>query len=415
MVVFAPYPLGETRVQREAEALIRYGYEVDVICSRLTGEPPVDRYHGVKVYRQKYTTLPLLNRNGLAQKLFDYLFFFLLATVQLTSLHLRNRYTSIQVHNIPDFLVFCAFIPKVLGVPILLDLHDLMPEFYAGHFGRDTSLAARLIKFQERMACRFADYVITVSEHWRQTLIGRGVPEKKCSVVMNVADESIFHTPVQTDQACVPNGFRLIYHGSFQERYGLDLAIRAVGQLRQEIPDIHLSLVGNGQFLPKMKCLVEDLDLGRYVEIDHLHLAEDLPGIILGCHLGVVAYRNDVFTDGLLPTKLMEYACLGLPAIAARTSSIQDYFADTMVEFFEPDNLDDLVCGIRTLYHHPERMAELRLGSEKFNQKYNWTKIGASYVCLVESLRSRGLPTEKVTLPTPKSSCDRGPTTNHGA
>ena len=38
MIVFAPYPLGETRVQREAEALLKHGYEVDVICVRLPGE-----------------------------------------------------------------------------------------------------------------------------------------------------------------------------------------------------------------------------------------------------------------------------------------------------------------------------------------------------------------------------------------
>ena len=34
MVVYAIYPLAETRVQREAEALLKHGYEVDVICLR---------------------------------------------------------------------------------------------------------------------------------------------------------------------------------------------------------------------------------------------------------------------------------------------------------------------------------------------------------------------------------------------
>ena len=38
MVVHAFYPVGETRVQREAEALLKRGYEVDVLCLRRKGD-----------------------------------------------------------------------------------------------------------------------------------------------------------------------------------------------------------------------------------------------------------------------------------------------------------------------------------------------------------------------------------------
>ena len=54
MIVYAIYPLGETRVQREAEALLRNGYEVDVICLRLPGDLPVDSYKDVTIYREEY-------------------------------------------------------------------------------------------------------------------------------------------------------------------------------------------------------------------------------------------------------------------------------------------------------------------------------------------------------------------------
>ena len=40
MIVHAYYPVGETRVQREALALIDAGYAVDVICLREQGEAP---------------------------------------------------------------------------------------------------------------------------------------------------------------------------------------------------------------------------------------------------------------------------------------------------------------------------------------------------------------------------------------
>ena len=133
MIVYAIYPLAETRVQREAEALLKHGYEVDVICMRLPNDLPIDFYKGVRIYREKYRFPNVgINRNGLVSKFLNYTRFFLSAAVRVTQLHIKNRYDVIQVHNLPDYLVFCAFLPKLFGVPIILDLHDLMPEFFAG-------------------------------------------------------------------------------------------------------------------------------------------------------------------------------------------------------------------------------------------------------------------------------------------
>jgi hypothetical protein len=44
---------------------------------------------------------------------------------------------------------------------------------------------------------------------------------------------------------------------------------------------------------------------------------------------------------------------------------------------------------IRSLHGSPERLKELSLGSQKFNQRYNWSKVGADYVALVEQVRQR--------------------------
>lgn len=388
MVVYAPYPLGETRVQREAEALLKHGYEVDVICLRLPGEAPLDAYKDVKIYREKYRMpVAFFRSGGLGEQLLKYLRFFMSAVVRLTKNHFKKHYDTIQVHNLPDFLIFCALIPKLLGVPIILDLHDLMPELYTSHFGRSSSIATRLIRLQERLACRFADHVITVSEHWRQALIRRGVPTNKCSVVMNVADDQIFHPSNSNYRHTQPSdGFYLIYHGSLHQRYGLDLAVQAIDELRQKIPGIHLSLVGNGEYLPHLKSMVDEFQLHKCISFESLHLAEELPDIIRSCDLGIVPYRNDVFTDGLLPTKLMEYAALGMPAIAARTTAIETYFSDANAEFFEPGDVNDLARCILMLYHNPERIAALSRGSQNFNQRYNWTRISAAYVSLIDCL-----------------------------
>jgi glycosyltransferase involved in cell wall biosynthesis len=379
MVVHAYYPLAETRVQRQAETLVEAGYSVDVICLRDRGERSRERYRGVEIHR-----LPVrIAKANLWRQILSYLRFFVLAAIRLTRLQLRFGYSTVQVHNLPDFLVFCAIIPKLRGVPVILDLHDLMPEFFAGRFGahRHPNLA-RLIRWQERLSCGFADHVITVSEHWRLALVGRGVPADKCTVIMNVADERIFSPSSRSGSR--DGAFHLIYHGTITHRYGLDLAIRAVALAREHVPRLRLTILGEGDQMPVLYRLRRELGLEDHVDLrDELMLAEELPAFIAGADMGVVPYRNDVFTDGLLPTKLMEYAVMGLPCIAARTTAIEANFAGSMVEFFTPGDVEELAGCISELYGHPERLARLGRRSKNFTRRHNWRRIGQEYAALV--------------------------------
>jgi glycosyltransferase involved in cell wall biosynthesis len=324
-------------------------------------------------------------------QLLEYAVFFLMAFVTLTFLHLRRRYTSVQVHNLPDFLVFCALIPKLMGVPVILDLHDLMPEFYAARFRTDgRGLLLRLVKLQERLACRFADHVITVTEHWRRSLIKRHLPPDKCTVLMNLADDRIFNLTKPT--AASPNGaasgtpFRLIYHGALFERYGLDLAVEAIDRLRDEIPSLHLTIIGKGPFRKSLAEMVSSRDLQGQISLEPFVMVDELPARIIQADAAVVPYRNDVFTRELLPTKLLEYAALGIPAIVARTMAISAYFDDDMVRFFPPGDVDALTECIRELQKDRARLARLSAGIRRFNEHFNWPQQSRSYLQLIEQL-----------------------------
>ena len=388
MIVYAYYPHTETRVQRQAEALVRNGIQVDVVCLQAEGEPQVGMYRGVRIHR-----LPMrAEKRSLARQMASYVAFLARATVRVTQLHYRRHYDSVQVHNLPDFLVFCAIVPKLHRVPVILDLHDLMPEFFAGRFGTGRErfplrrLVARAIVWQERLACRFADHVVTVSDQWRETLVRRGVDRSKCSVVMNVADTAIFRPGAAS---CLRSErFELVYHGAVTYRYGLDLALDAVAELAAEIPEVHLTVLGCGDLMGDLAERRDELGVAAFVDLrDEYVIAEELPEMLAGATLGVVPYRNDVFTDGLLPTKLMEYAEMGIPCVASRTTAMESYFSDTMVEFFEPGDARSLASVIRRLHDDSGRRAELARGARRFTSRYTWDRIGAQYVRLVTQLQ----------------------------
>lgn len=49
----------------------------------------------------------------------------------------------------PDFLVFTAVVPKLLGTKVILDMHDPMPELYMSkfHAGENNIFPVKLLEF----------------------------------------------------------------------------------------------------------------------------------------------------------------------------------------------------------------------------------------------------------------------------
>lgn len=387
MVVHAYYPLGETRVEREALALVEHGVEVDVLCLRDEGETDFETINGVNIYRfpvKRGSTPSLFSR------LREYLTFFFHVFFKFFSLQPSRRYRVIQAHNLPDFLVFSAIIPRLMGARLILDIHDRMPEFFAAQSNRSMdSFLVRCVLFEEKLSCFFADHVITVTELWRKKLISQhGLPPAKVSVVMNVADDRVFYPdPALAHPQHQDGHFHLIYHGTFKKHYGLDILIRGVGLAREQIPHIQATLQGCGEFYDEMARLVDELGLRDNVNIQNFILpTEKLPALIARADAGIISNRNDIFTGDLLPTKMMEYVALNIPVIAARTRVIAEYFEDDAVRFFTPEDPASLAEGILDLYHHPDKMKKQLLAANNFINAHNWGVISKKYVDLVKSL-----------------------------
>jgi len=384
MVVHAHYPIREPRVEREAECLAKNNYTVDVLCLRHPFEPATETIGNVNIRR-----LPLkrYKGKGVIVQFFEYLYFFI-----LTFFHLAltsDSYDVVHVHNLPDFLVFSALIPRLRGAKIVLDLHDLMPEFYLSRFKKGSTRSGlnRLLEWQEKLSCRFAHHVITVSEPWRQTLIERSTSADKVSVVMNVVGERFKKGAVDLKKTPSNECFHIFYHGTLAKRYGLDLALEAMAKVHLKIPRLQFTIHGRGVYLDELRTLVDNLSLNDVVNFSTEFIpTEDLPNLIASAHVGLIPYRQDIFTDGILPTKLMEYTALGVPAIVARTSAVEAYFDDTMVEYFTPENVDEMAAAIYRLYQNPVRLLELAKKADKFNHQYNWSTQAQNLIELANRL-----------------------------
>jgi glycosyltransferase involved in cell wall biosynthesis len=383
IITHSAYPV-EPRCRRMAEALVERGYTVDVLCLRLSGQPAEESLNGVQVRR-----LPVTRHQGAGAGVYirEYGQFFLLAAAELVRMHRQRGYALVQVHNPPDALVFCTLPLKLAGIPIILDLRELTPELFMSrfHWPRN-SFAVRVLTILERLACAYASSVLVLHERHRQIMLTRNVPAEKLVQVMNCPDERLFDPTALLQAGRDGKAFVVINHGGMMERYGVDLLVRAVAGVRDQIPDIRLELYGTGDFRPYLEQLVRDLALTDRVRFHGQQPLEQMPAAIALADVGVTPMRQDVFTDCGLPTKLLEYVALKVPAIASRTATTADYFDDSMVYFFRPGDTGDLADKLLAVYRDPSGAAERASRARHFTDIHNWSTESANYMALVSRL-----------------------------
>ncbi len=383
MVAYSYYP-DDTRIRREAEALTSRGDCVEVISLEKKKEGKRHEFHGIKLTQ---ITLGRYHGSSVFRYCINYLFFFFAATFHLTILHLKNPFQIIQVHTMPDFLVFTAIIPKLMGAKIILDVHDLTPELYQSKFKltRD-HWVIRFLTWIERCSINFADKAIAVHKPHLNALIQHGNSVDKFIVLLNLPDPKIFSHKT-SDLPKVKTRYALIYHGMIAYRHGLQIVAHAISNLMDEISELEFIIIGEGDGVPDLINLVDQLNITRCVKFSNRFVPiEQLVPIILDADVGIVPILYDEFTKYMLPVKLLEYVALGKPVICSRTETIQAYFDDSMVLFFTPGNVTDLTEKILLLYKQPQIREQLIKNSDRFNHEYNWQQQKQLYYQLVDGL-----------------------------
>jgi glycosyltransferase involved in cell wall biosynthesis len=374
----------DPRVRREAEALAQAGHQVVVLARREVGEAVRERIRGVEVVKVRGWKN---TRTSAAMYALDYSAFFFMLFLHLVRYPLRYR--LVHINNMPDFLVFATCLQRLMGRPVIHDVHDLMPELFAEKFDTgEKSLIVRVLKMQERWAGRFASVVLTVEDGLKDILSARGVRREKIHVLMNLPDEKIF-SPRPTPPAKPPDApLVIVYHGTLARRLGLDVALEAVAKATQTIPSLQLRIIGAGEERTALMELRDRLHLSATVTFsDGFVPVERIPEMITDADIGVVPLRMSRGTAIMLPTKLLEYVRLGIPCIVPSTPTIQRYFDQRMVQFFEAENADSLAEAIITLYRDPQRRSRLAdQAIERFGNVHTWSEHKKAYVELVRRL-----------------------------
>jgi len=354
MIAMASYP-GDPRIRRQAEALEKRGYKVDIICrySPSINQKSREEYGDITAYR-------IMNAPSQENKINYFLqsiLFITIAFIRLNLLSLKKKYSLIQVHNLPDYLIFVGILHKLFGVKLILDIHDPSVDLFEEKWpGKKNKIFKYFIKIGERYSCKLADHLITVTSMCKEKLVERGNPSNKITLILNAANETIFTFNKLRNFTKITEGVKILYYGTIAERQGLHNAVKAMKYLLKDIPNSSLNIYGiyETSYRKKLENLNEELNLENNVILHGSIIREQIPDIINEHDIGIVPHPCTTYSNLSLPTKAFEYVTSGLPVVSTRIESLFKTLNDNCITYVENGNPKDLSEAIKFICLNPE-------------------------------------------------------------
>ena len=382
MVTYSFYT-SDNRVMRYAEALAARGDHVEVLGLRRSSDlPKQEVIHGVRLFRIR-DRFEKSERSQLSY-LIPLLKFLAAASSRITWRHARKPYDILHIHNIPDFLVFAAWLPKLTRARIILDIHDIVPEFFVSKFGQQReTLMFRLLKWMERASARFADHVIIANHLWLENYASRTGTKNRCTPFINNVDSRLFKA---RERKRKDGRHIILFPGGLQWHQGVDIALRAFHRLRQRLPTAEFHIYGDGIAKSALVELADELSLNGSVQFFPTTSVRDIARIMAEADLGVVPKRADSFGNEAYSTKIMEFMSVGVPVVVSNTKVDRYYFNDSVVRFFDSGNDEALADAMFEMLTDGEKRQRNVERALEYVRRNNWETCKADYLRLVDTL-----------------------------
>ncbi|MEY4241837.1 MAG: hypothetical protein RJA14_1533 [Pseudomonadota bacterium] len=268
---------------------------------------------GIRVHR--LFLVPGHDTSGLRRAL-NYLSFF--ASALLFCMLRGGRYDVIYVYHPPITVGLAAAISGLFSrTPYILDVQDLWPDSVVVSGFKGTKrlgvVLGRLCAFVYGRAA----LVIAQSRAMSEILIERGVPDRKTVTIFNWADEAAARASGEYDVRLLgfEGRFNIVFGGNLGRVQELETLVRAALLAAQEIPNIKLTLVGNGVERQRLAALITELGSSN-VQLVGAVPRTQIGDIFAAADVLILHLLDDPLFWITIPSKVQFYMAMGKPILA---------------------------------------------------------------------------------------------------
>jgi glycosyltransferase involved in cell wall biosynthesis len=347
----------DDRPEKEALSLINAGFEVHLLCYTATGKPLKENYKGIEI-----TRFPLNEK--LHKKLSaSYLvvpFYRWIYQKQIEEFIRENNLDILHLHDLP--MADIAYkLAKKYNLRLVCDQHEYWSNWIGKTYHYNTTIGKIVKMFSnwkkyERINLHRADLIITVSERLRQLYIHDvGLIPEKIITVPNTPSCEIFNEK-NIDNEIIKkyaDNFTIFYAGAIDILRGIDLIVKAMGELKGKIPNLNFVLAGRFARGCNIFEIAESLGIKDQLEYVGWLQVNQLPSYIAASKLCVYTPPSETSDEinNTIHTKLYQYAAMKKPIIISNVKMMRDFVIDNDLGISIDEQSSDLLAE-KILYIH---------------------------------------------------------------
>lgn len=344
----------EVHLEELLRRLVTYGHQVTLFCSGWDDCVQEETIEGVRIIRRG-------NRYN----------FNLIAPIHLRRLVRENKFDLLieDINKIPFY------------TPLYLDIKTLVviPHLFATTvFQEINAVLGTYIYLAEKplISVYKGRHYNVISESTAAEIEARGVPQKDISVIHCGIDRSLY-----SYRADIPKYDRptVLYLGRLKKYKSIQHLIVAFSQVKKQLPDARLMIVGTGDYLPELQKLALILGLNDSVEFPGFVSSADKVDRMRRAHVSVLPSLKEGW--GLTN---IEANSVGTAVVAANTPGLRDSVRHNetglLYEYGDNNQLASQLLSILTDQPLRERLQQ---GALAWAAKFSWDDAAKRFDSLI--------------------------------
>jgi colanic acid biosynthesis glycosyl transferase WcaI len=372
-----------------ARELVRQGFNVEVV----TGFP---NYPGGKVYEGykikliqrecidsvQITRLPLYPNHDKSafKRVLNYASFAASALVYV--MFMAKRSDVLYAYHPPLTVGITAALIKLFRrIPFVYDIQDMWPDTLqaSGMFNNPKGL--QIVGSVCSWVYSRANHIVVLSPGFKRSLLERGVPSTKVSVIYNWADEASLGNPVGNGPIAFPGpeNFRILFAGNMGKGQALDTVLESATLLQQRGSRVQWIFLGGGVELDRLKIEAHKRQLNNVKFLPQVPMNQVGAYLSAADALLVHLKKNPLFKI-TIPSKTQAYMSVGKPLLMAVDGDAADIVSQSGGGIVaESENPKDLAYAAEQLAALPsDSLASMGLNAQTFYKEHLSVSNGVS-------------------------------------